>query len=283
MIRQAIAADSVAIDRFLAGHAETSMILRNNLAKYGIGVSQEPHASMYWIEIAEGAVTAVFGKSTNGYMMVQAPHASAEFWLQIAKLLAGSQVRGITGVPEQVDAALAALDLAGQPFLVNKDEPLYSVAMTDVVKLDVEMRLADTFDFAVLCDWFMGYALDTGLTGSPDDARIDGENRAKNAIANPDVMMLLEGGAPVAMAGINGRVADLVQIGGVYTPPHGRGQGLARRAVSGLLAHQKDVTHSILFAAGQAAARAYEAIGYRKIGAYRVAMLRDLHVLEGVK
>ena len=80
-----------------------------------------------------------------------------------------------------------------------------------------------------------------------------------------------------------GRGIYATYLNKISDPPHGRGQGLARRAVSGLLAHQKDVTHSILFAAGQAAARAYEAIGYRKIGAYRVAMLRDLHVLEGVK
>jgi RimJ/RimL family protein N-acetyltransferase len=259
------------------------MFLRNNLAKFGIGVSQEPHASMYWIEETEGVVRAVFGKSTNGYMMVQAPHTSATFWLQIAKLLAGSHVRGITGVPEQVDAALAAFGLARQPFLVNKDEPLYRVNMTDVVKLDAEMRLADTPDFALLSDWFTGYALDTGLTGSPEDARAEGEDRAKKAIANPDVMMLLEDGVPVAMAGINARVADLVQIGGVYTPPAARGKGLARRAVSGLLGYQKGVRHSILFAADAAAARAYEAIGYKQIGAYRVAMLRDMHVLEGVK
>lgn len=281
VIRQAIATDGAAIDAFLANYAETSMFLRNNLAKFGIGVSTEPRASSYWIEIEGGAITGVFGKSNHGYMMVQAPNAKPSFWTQIAKLLAGAQTRGITGVPEQVEAALPALGLAEQTFVVNKDEPLYSVALSDVTQLGGEMRLATTADQDTLSDWFTGYLVDTGLAGSPQKAHAEGKIRAEQAIGDPDVMLLCQDDELLGMAGINARVADLVQIGGVYTPPEARGQGFARRAVSGLLAHQTNATRSILFAADTAAARAYEAIGYKHIGAYRVAVLREPYVVGG--
>jgi predicted GNAT family acetyltransferase len=88
-------------------------------------------------------------------------------------------------------------------------------------------------------------------------------------------MLLVQDGAAVAMAGINSRLPKIVQVGGVYTPPQARGQGLARRAVTGLLRAQQGVERSILFAADASAAKAYEGIGYRRIGAYRVAVLKS--------
>ena len=69
---------------------------------------------------------------------------------------------------------------------------------------------------------------------------------------------------------------DLVQIGGVYTPPGLRGQGHARRAVA---LHREEaraegIRTAILFASGAAACRAYEAIGFERIGSYALSILR---------
>ena len=282
MIRKAVATDVQAIERYLAGYPETSMFLRNNLHLYGIDRSSAPHASQYWIDLKEGEICSVVGKSNNGYMMVQAPaatHAPNGFWSEVATLMQGLVVRGMTGVPAQVDAAFAALGLRDAAFLVNKDEPLYHIWLKDVKSGPVEMRLATLEDVDLLAQWFEGYTLDTGLTRSRTEAAQDAKVRANQAVNNPDVMVLIEDDLPVAMAGINARVADMVQIGGVYTPPATRGQGMARRAVAGLLARQKGIEQSILFAADEPAARAYEGIGYRQIGTYRVAMLTQAQTI----
>ncbi|WP_139792875.1 GNAT family N-acetyltransferase [Pseudophaeobacter leonis] len=86
-------------------------------------------------------------------------------------------------------------------------------------------------------------------------------------------MRILEvGGAPVAMTNFNAALPSIVQVGGVYTPPDLRGLGYARRAVALHLAEaqQAGITEATLFAANPAAARAYEAIGFSRIGSYRI-------------
>jgi predicted GNAT family acetyltransferase len=73
-----------------------------------------------------------------------------------------------------------------------------------------------------------------------------------------------EGGA-LSVAGVNARMQQVVQIGGVYTPPALRNQGHARRAVAMLLqeARQSDTRRAVLFAMSDHVARAYTAIGFR--------------------
>ena len=58
---------------------------------------------------------------------------------------------------------------------------------------------------------------------------------ARAAIAGFPMRLLLEAGAPVAMAGINARVGDVVQVGGVFVPEGARNRGLGRRVTAALL------------------------------------------------
>jgi predicted GNAT family acetyltransferase len=86
--------------------------------------------------------------------------------------------------------------------------------------------------------------------------------------------LLYEGDRPVSRTGINAQVGDVVQIGGVYTPPQLRGQGYARRAVAYHLdeLRQKGVKEAVLFAASDKAAQAYRAIGCKPAGRFAVVV-----------
>ena len=44
--------------------------------------------------------------------------------------------------------------------------------------------------------------------------------------------MAVEGGAPVSLSAINASLPDIVQLGGIYTPPDLRGRGYAKAAVA---------------------------------------------------
>jgi predicted GNAT family acetyltransferase len=85
------------------------------------------------------------------------------------------------------------------------------------------------------------------------------------------------------MNGINARAGQEVQIGGVYVPPGFRGQGRAGRAVAAQLAAARDggARTAILFAGSAPAARAYERIGFERIGTYRVALLHRAAIVGG--
>src|SRR2546427_497277 len=88
--------------------------------------------------------------------------------------------------------------------------------------------------------------------------------------------LLLDGVTPVAYSAFNAMLPEIVQIGGVWTPPALRGRGYARAVVAGSLvaAHQQNAQRAVLFAdpLNQAAQRAYLSIGFRIVGDYGLVL-----------
>ncbi len=84
------------------------------------------------------------------------------------------------------------------------------------------------------------------------------------------------------MSGFNARIAEVVQVGGVYTPPELRSRGYGRCAVAASLRDTRSAgaRRAILFTDvdNHPAIRVYESLGFRRIGNYRILILH-----EGVK
>lgn len=77
--RPARSGDEPAIEAFLAGHPDSLMFLRANLAWHGLGPGSHAHATTYHLAPSSGPVRAAFGVARNGFMMVQAPGPDAPF------------------------------------------------------------------------------------------------------------------------------------------------------------------------------------------------------------
>lgn len=279
-LRRAGSGDVAALDAFLARHPATSMFLRANLAAHGTDDTAHRHGTAFYIP--EGPdVTAVFAITNGGYLMAQAPDVAPAAWDAFATRIKGRTVVGMTGRPRQVAQCLAAAGLTFGPWAVHADEPLYQLGLAQMIDIPGPVRSPTEKDRALLETWFTTYALDTGQ-GQPQDGPSPwARARAEAAIGGADVVILEEAGTPVAMAGINARLPEMVQVGGVFTPDGLRGNGYARRAVAGLLRRCRDagVTDAVLFAANTSAARAYEALGFAHVGDYRVALLQDPQVV----
>lgn len=283
MIRWAVAADAPAIEHFLSGYPETSMFLRGNLAAHGIGLSEHPNASNYLIWPAEGAIRAVFGRSNNGYLMVQAPGAPPQAHAEAAAALSGYAMNGLTGDATQTAMLLDALNV-GDQLSLNDIEPLYRADLGNLPATPEEARAPEPGDEALLTQWFADYVRDTGMElADPDAAHAEAVARAQRAIGATTTLLLKEEGRPVAMAAVNAQVADIVQIGGVFVPRSERNRGLGRRVTGALMrvVAEAGARTAILFANNPAAARAYEAIGFGRIGEYRVALAARPIVLTG--
>jgi predicted GNAT family acetyltransferase len=100
-----------------------------------------------------------------------------------------------------------------------------------------------------------------------------------------DAWVLLLEGTPVAFSAFNARLSDMVQVGPVWTPPEYRNQGFARRLVAYTL-HQekrKGTKKAVLFTDHPAAIKAYLAIGFEKIGHYRLALLEKPIKLQEIE
>lgn len=280
-LRVATENDASALETFLASHAATSMFLRSNLAANGTQDTVSPQGTTFYLGVQNQAIRAVFGITNRGYLLAQAPEAPHALWAEFAGRITGRSVCGMTGVPEQVQTCLNAVGLSDGPWQIHADEPLYHLQIADLSCEPVTVRKAVAKDLPLLVDWFNAYEQDVGhaAAGTPPTAQV--LERASRAIGSPDVMLLEQDGTPVAMAGINARLPDIVQIGGVYTPMVLRGRGYARRALAGLLraCAAQGVQQSVLFANNAPAARAYEALGYLLIGQYRVCLLQTPTVI----
>jgi predicted GNAT family acetyltransferase len=91
--------------------------------------------------------------------------------------------------------------------------------------------------------------------------------------------LLEDRGQPVATSSFNTAIAEAVQIGGVWTPPELRRRGYGRAVVAASLgsARAGGATAAILFTGvdNLPAQRAYQALGFSRIGDYRLLLLRQ--------
>lgn len=277
MIRAAQAGDEAAIEAFLARHAETSMFLRSNLARFGLFNRDHPNATSYFVDESKG-LNAVFGISNAGFVLCQAPDAAADFWDAMRAVLQGCETAGITGEVSQVAMVKTALGLEGARFSLDRPEPLYRLSLDKMPDPGpAELRTPTNADLPLLREWI--YAYDTEALGAPEGRatrdRVAGE--AQMVLESGTTRLLIEQGQTVAKTAFNATLPDMVQIGGVYTPPEHRNRGLARRAVAAHLreAQAEGVETAILFASGAPACRAYEAIGFQRIGRYALTILAE--------
>lgn len=284
MLREAKAGDEADIEAFLAEHPETSMFLRGNLRQFGLSGSDDPRATEYWLCEKAGRITAVFGLSKAGFGMCQAPHADKALWEAFAAAIAGRKLAGITGEAGQVERARVALGLTDAEFVLDTPEPLYRLSLDKLIVPNGlgALRAPTPADRALLTDWHAAYLEELRMT-SPERRDEEARERAERSIRSGESRLLIVEDRPVAHTAFNSRLPDMVQIGGVYTPPALRGRGYARRAVALHLAEARaqGVKTAILFASGPAACRAYEAIGFERIGDYTLAILKAPVVIGG--
>ena len=103
------------------------------------------------------------------------------------------------------------------------------------------------------------------------------ESFVDRMINGTDCRVLLIDGEPVSLSGFNARLPDIVQIGPVWTPTEYRSRGYARTLVALTLQKERKqgVQKAILSTGNPVAAKAYEAIGFEKIGSYCLALLKE--------
>lgn len=83
-------------------------------------------------------------------------------------------------------------------------------------------------------------------------------------------MVAERAGVILSAALTNAETAELAMVGGVWTPPHNRGQGLARATVSALCAHLIATGKTpVLYWDFPAAGKVYRTLGFKPIGAWR--------------
>ncbi len=276
-LHEATRDDSLRLAHFLKKRADTCMFMRANLQNYGIGQSDYKHAMRYFLREQGGQIVGVGAISNSGMVMVQAEEAIADIAAFMQTELGAADVAGFLGESGMITEMRAALGLADREAGFDEKEPLFSLDLADLVIPVVSgatLRKACGVDMTRMLEWTYDYRLETGLMPTGEDARAAVKQEVLATLKRGNTRQLIHKGKVVAKTAFNAELPDMVQVGGVYTPPEFRNRGYARLAVALHLeeARNNGVERAILFASGEAAARAYRAIGFGQIGHYTITI-----------
>ena len=280
MLRPVTKSDKTALDAFLALHRDSSMFLRSNLNRSGLDYRPEPYHANYMAAFRDGDCVGVAAHCWNGMLLLQAPENVEEISHACVEH-SGRRVAGFSGPLDQVHRARSALGLANAPAAMDSDESLYAVDLADL-EVPHELRNASiTYrephpeERDLLCAWLVAYALESLGSADSVETREDAAQFVDGRIKDRNVWVAVDNDEPVSISAFNAALPDIVQLGGIYTPPSLRGRGYAKVAVAGslLTARERGATRAVLFTDNPSAVRSYEAVGFRRVGTYGLILL----------
>ena len=289
-LRVLVPADEPAVEAFLRPRIASSMFLLGNMRAAGLIDTGERLCGTYVGAFEGGALVGIVAHFWNGILMPQAPVQLEALW-RAAVAASRRPVRGAIGPDDQVSAIQAGLrtDAAALEraldVQIDHSEKLYRLDLAELSVPDalrsgaVVGRLAEPRDLDVLTAWRVAFEIEgLGAEDSPQ-RRADARAAVSRLIGSGDMWVLEAGGRPVATSGFNTRFVEAVQVGGVFTPRDLRGRGYGRCAVAAsLLAARADGARlGVLFTGDDnlPAQRAYSALGFSHIGAFRLVLLRQ--------
>lgn len=272
--------DQPEMDAFLRLHRDSSMFLRANSQRVGLVYQPATLHATYAGAFKNGRLCGVVAHAWNGMVLLQCPEDVEEIACACVRL-SDRRVSGLTGPLSQVQRARVALGLEHAPARMEDDEWLYGLDLADLI---VPAALTDGSvlcryplpeDRDTLCRWRTAY--DIEALGSPDsdETRKRAASVLDGQIAQQHAWVAVHDGRIVSLSAFNAVLPDIVQLGGIYTPPECRGRGYAKVSVAGSLvaARERGATRAVLFTDNPSAARSYEGVGFRRLGDYGLVLL----------
>lgn len=276
--------DEAALEAFLLPRVESSMFLVGNMRQSGLEYRGAPYEGTYAAALEDGQILGVAAHYWNGALVLQAPAHLAS--LSRAAVDASQRlVHGVLGPASQVSAVVTSLGLKEAPIQMDETEYLYRLDLQElIVPKSLQTgrcrgRPVEPGDLDLVTEWRVAYGVEAlGGTDTPawrQEARVDLER----AMAEGRLWILEDAGEPVSTTAFNTTIQEAVQVGGVWTPPALRSRGYGRCAVAASLldARAEGVGMAILFTgeSNLPARKAYEALGFVRIGDYRLLLFKD--------
>ena len=282
-IRVLRSGDEPALEAFLLPRIETSMFLLGNMRAAGLEDGGEQLQGTYAAAFDGDQIVGVVAHYWNDNLILQAP-VQVNALCQAALEASGRELRGLLGPAAQVQRVKETLDPAEDAIQMDETENLYSLRLADLIVPEelrsgrLTGRRIEPGDVEQVTEWLVAFSLEALHEVDSPELRELVRTGLQRKQGQGMTWILHDQDRPVSTSGFNTRTAEVVQIGGVYTPPElrSRGYGRAVVAVSLLDARAEGVQSSILFTGVEniAAQRSYEALGYQHIGDYRLLRLR---------
>lgn len=275
--------DEPALEAFLLPRVESSMFLVGNMRAAGLADHGAPYQGTYAAAFDRGEIAGVAAHYWNQNLVFQAPAFLDALWAAAVEA-SGRPAKGLIGPSDQVGAAKEALDIGDSNVQMDETERLYSLKLEELVvpenlnSGEVQGRRIEFRDVELVTRWRIAFALEA--LGEEDGPQLREECRVsiERSLDERRTWVLEAQGEPVACSSFNTAIEEVVQVGGVWTPPALRRRGYGRAVVAASLldAQSEGVEAAILFTGSGniPAQKAYEALGFQPIGSYRLVLLK---------
>jgi ribosomal protein S18 acetylase RimI-like enzyme len=275
--------DEKALERFLRRHVESSMLLLSNLSLAGLAFDGHPYQGEYFAAMDGDAIRGVVAHAWNGMVVCQAPDHTGQLAM-VAVTETGRAIAGLVGPWHQVVEIRAELGLAGRPTALDSCEDLFALDLSALL-VPEQLRAGEWVvrpprpdEHDRLVAWRLAYRIEAlGEVDGPK-LREGSADDVERLISQKTQFVLIVDNEMVAAASFNAGLPDLVQIGGVWTPPELRGRGYGRAVVAGALqlAVASGVRRATLFTdvENEPAQHAYRGLGFVPIGHYGLVLFK---------
>ncbi len=290
-IRLLTSQDTKALKDYLDPHKAECMFICSNLKAAGIEYKGADFQGDYFgyfdtYEDHLEKLVGVIAHYWNGNIMMHAEgYDVLEGLIFHLKKNISRPIAGILGPNTQAEHVIRKLGVSKHSFSINSNEGLYEMDLQGLNALNMPSNMtvvsAQDVPKNILIEWMKSYDIEA-LGVSNDETLEKQVEEHWNRRLHKDSWVLLLDGTPVAFSAFNARLDDMVQVGPVWTPPDYRNNGFARVLLAYTLHQERHngTKKAILFTDHPAAIKVYLAIGFQKIGHYRLALLEKPIKLE---
>lgn len=202
--------------------------------------------------------SAIYVDSKALFLAVMPPEAATALGHHLRA--ADAALSGVIGERSVLSAFTNAYDM---PYSLHVDLMLYQLMTSpDRGRAAGAARVASADDIDLLIEWHQAFEVEAGMLPVPTPLR----ERVTRRVSDQQLMLWIDDGVPVTMAGANPLPAASARVGPVYTPPGLRGRGYAQAVTA---AASQQVQHDgprtvFLFtdAVNPASNKAYQRIGF---------------------
>jgi uncharacterized protein len=276
--------DEFALEAFLLPQVESSMFLMGNMRAAGLEDHGQMYQGTYSAKFEDGKIVGVVAHYWNKNLVMQAPGDPMPLCVEAVKG-SGRPIRGLIGPSHQVEVAQKALGIPSVNARTDGTEKLYRLDLEGLVVPGnlatgkVKARRIKYEDIDLLTGWNIAYAVEALGAEDGPELRQESQEDSERSVREKRTWVVEEDGRPVGCSSFNTMIKEAVQVGGVWTPPDLRNRGYARAVVAASLldARAEGVKKGILFTGEEniAAQKAYESLGFRSIGDYRLLLLKS--------
>jgi hypothetical protein len=286
--------DRETLTRLLIKNVAGSYYILSNLSKGGMDYQGEPHQANYFGLFLNDDLEGVLSHNWIGSVQIFLSSKATDItplsrtWISYINKYQ-QKIDCFLGSKSDVESLLRSLHITSTELRAGgRIEGLFSLdldSMIDPPALNdptISVRQADVSDHKLISRWRHDFFVES--QGSEP-----GENLYKRAseeilrrLLEGSLFLLFHNEEPKSFCGVSGFVHDYKIVGPVWTPLTERGKGYGQSITAGALKilQKQGCKQAVLFTLNPQAESTYKAIGFKRIGDWRVDFPLSLNFLK---